>query len=95
MFVRFDFFLSRMMAWNLPGLIIISLFGIKLIAMLLSESNVTIEFKTVSHQTDRVLSPTKLCIETISMKKNKSLIASLNKTDPSIEPCSTSEIISL
>ena len=64
-------------------------------AMLLSDSNVPINLESVSPQADRVLSSEKLCIEAISMKKNKSLMERLNKIGPSIEPCGTPEIISL
>ena len=95
MFVRLDFFLSRIMAWNLSGLIIISFFVNQSIAILLSDSNVSINLETVSPQADRVLSSAKLCKEATSMKKNKSLIERLNKIGPSIDPCSTPEIISL
>ena len=73
MFVRLDFFLTRLMAWNLSGLIIASFFVNHLIAMLLSDSNVQINLENISPQADIVLSSAKLCIEAISMKKNKSL----------------------
>ena len=95
MFVRLDFFLSRIMAWNLSGLIIISFFVNQSMAILLSDSNVPINLESVSPQAHRVLSSAKLCIEAISMKKNKSLMERLNKIGPSIEPCGTPEIISL
>ena len=52
--------------------------------MLLSDSDVWINFKIVSPQADRVLSSEKLFTEVISMKKNKSLIERLNKMDLSI-----------
>ena len=87
MFVRLDFFLSRIMAWNLSGLIIISFFVNQSLAILLSDSNVPINLESVSPQAHRVLSSAKLCIEAISMKKNKSLTERLNKIGPSIEPC--------
>ena len=83
------------MAWNLSGLIIISFFVNQSIVMLLSDSNVSINLKTVSPQADRVLSSAKLCIVAISMKKNKSLLERLNKIGPSIELCGTPKIISL
>ena len=57
--------------------------------------NVVINLETVSPQADRVYSSAKLCIEAISMKGNKSLIGSLNKIGPSIEPCGIQEVISL
>ena len=84
MFVRLDFFLSRKMTWGLSGLIIISIFRDQSITMLLSDSDVWINFKIVSPQADRVLSSEKLFTEAISMKKNKSLIERLNKMGLSI-----------
>ena len=84
MFVRLDFFLSRKMTWGLSGLIIISVFRDQSITMLLSDSDVWINFKIVSPQADRVLSSEKLFTEAISMKKNKSLIERLNKMGLSI-----------
>ena len=48
MFVRLDFFLTRLMAWNLSGLIIVSFFVNHSIAMLLSDSNVWINLKNIS-----------------------------------------------
>ena len=84
MFVRLDFFLSRKMTWGLSGLIIISVFRDQSITMLLSDSDVWINFKIVSPQADRVLSSEKLLTEAISMKKNKSLIERLNKLGLSI-----------
>ena len=48
--------------------------------MLLSSFNVSIVLETVSPKADRILSSAKLCIEAISMKKNKSY-EKLNKTD--------------
>ena len=74
MFVRLGFFLSRIMAWDLPESIIISFFVNQSMAILLSDSNVLINLETFSAQADRVLSSTKLCIEAISIKKSKSLI---------------------
>ena len=62
--------------------------------MLLSDSNALINLETGLLQADRVLSSLKLCIEAISMKKNKSLIKNLNKTGQSIEPYGTTEMIS-
>ena len=64
-------------------------------AILLSDSNVPINLESVSPQADRVLLSAKLCIEAISMKKNKLLMESLNKIGPSIEPCGTPEVVSL
>ena len=84
MFVRLEFFLSRKMTWGLSGLIIISVFRDQSITMLLSDSDVWINFKIVSPQADRVLSSEKLFTEAISMKKNKSLIERLNKMGLSI-----------
>ena len=84
MFARLDFFLSRKMTWGLSGLIIISVFRDQSITMLLSDSDVWINFKIVSPQADRVLSSEKLLTEAISMKKNKSLIERLNKLGLSI-----------
>ena len=84
MFVRLDFFLSRKMTWGLSGLIIISVFRDQSITMLLSDSDVWINFKIVSPQADRVLSSEKLFTEAISKKKNKSLIERLNKMGLSI-----------
>ena len=52
-FVRLDFFLSTRIAKNLSGLIIISLLIYQSIAMLLSDSNGSINFETVSQQADR------------------------------------------
>ena len=63
--------------------------------ILLSDSNVPINLESASPQAYRVISSAKLFIESISMKKNKSLMERLNKTGPSIEPCRTPEIISL
>ena len=63
--------------------------------MLHFNSNVLINLETVSPQADRVYSSAKLCIEAISMKGSKSLIGSLNKIGPSIEPCGIQEVISL
>ena len=48
MFVRLDFFLSRIMAWNLSGLIIISFFVNQSMAILLLDSNVPINLESVS-----------------------------------------------
>ena len=84
MFVRLDFFLSRKMTWGLSGLIIISVSRDQSITMLLSDSDVWINFKIVSPQADRVLSSEKLFTEAISKKKNKSLIERLNKMGLSI-----------
>ena len=95
MFARLDFFLSRKMTWGLSGLIIISVFRDQSITMLLSDSDVWINFKIVSPQADRVLSSEKLLTEAISMKKNKSLIERLNKLGLSIELVGKSKIISL
>ena len=53
MFVRLDFFLSRIMAWNLSGLIIISFFVNQSMAILLSVSNVPINLGSVSPHEDR------------------------------------------
>ena len=64
-------------------------------AILLSDSNVPINLESVSPQADRVLASAKLCIESISMKKNKSLMERLNKIDQCIEPCGSPEITSL
>ena len=72
------------MTWGLSGLIIISVFRDQSITMLLSDSDVWINFKIVSPQADRVLSSEKLLTEAISMKKNKSLIERLNKLGLSI-----------
>ena len=63
--------------------------------MLHFNSNVLINSETVSPQAGIVHSSAKLCIEAISMKENKSLIGSLNKIGPSIEPCGIQEVISL
>ena len=63
--------------------------------MLLSDSDMLIHLETVSAQANRVLSSAKLCIETISMKKNKPLIERVKKIGPGIEPCGTPEINSL
>ena len=68
MFVRLDFFQSRIMAWNMSGLTIILFFVNQSIAALLSDSNASIILESVSTQTGRVLSSTKLCIEAISVK---------------------------
>ena len=62
--------------------------------MILSDSNIPNNLGTISPQADRVLLSAKLCVEVILMKENKSLIESLNKIGPNIEPCSTPEIIS-
>ena len=62
--------------------------------MLLSDSDMPINLETFSPQIDRVLSSAKLCIEAISVKKNKSLIKRSNKIDQRVEPCGTPEIIS-
>ena len=64
-------------------------------AILLSDSNVPINFESVSPQAGRVLSSEKLWIEAILMKKKKSLMDRLNKIGSSIEPCGTPEIILL
>ena len=48
MFVRLDFFLTRLMAWNLSSLIIVSFFVNHSIAMLLSDSNVEINLENIS-----------------------------------------------
>ena len=48
MFIKLDFFLSRIMAWNLSGLIVILFFVNQSIAMLLSDFNVSINLETVS-----------------------------------------------
>lgn len=71
-----------------------SFFVNQLTAMLLPDSNVLINLATGSLQGDRVLSSLKLCMEAISMEKNKSLTKNLNKTGPSIEPYGTTEMIS-
>ena len=92
MFVRLDFFLSRIMACNLSGLIIMSFIANQFIAISLPDSNVSINLETFFPQADRVLLPAKLCIETISTKKNKSLIERLNYISPSREPCRTPKI---
>ena len=52
-------------------------------AILFSDSNVPINLECVSPQTHSVLSA-KLCIEPISMKKNKSLTERFNKIGPSL-----------
>ena len=83
------------MMWNLSGLTMISFFVNQSKAILLSNSNVSINLETVSPQADRVLSSEKLCIEAISMKKNKSSIERVNKIGPNIEPSGTPEMISL
>ena len=83
------------MAGNLSGLIIISFFVNQSMAILLLDSNEQINLESVSPQADRSLSSAKICINVISMKKNKSLMERLNKIVPSIELCSTPEIISL
>ena len=93
MFARLDFFLSKIIAWNLPGLIIISFFVNQSIAILLSYANLSINLETVSPKADRVLSSAKLRIKAISMKKNKSLIERLNYIGPRIEPRGSPEII--
>ena len=94
MFARLDFFLLRIIAFNVSGLKIISFYVNQSIAIF-SNFNVSINLETISSQADRVLASAKLCIEAISMKKNKSLIEGLNKIGPGIEPCGTPEIISL
>ena len=83
MFVRLDFFLSRIMTWDFSGLINILFFVNQSMAILFSDSNVPINLESVSPQPDRVLSE-KLRIEPISMKKNKSLTERFNKTGPSL-----------
>ena len=55
-FVRLDFFLSRIMGWNLSGLIIISFFAKQSMTILLPDSNVPINLESVSAQSDMVLS---------------------------------------
>ena len=90
-----SFFLSRVMSWNLSGLIIISYFVNQLIVILLSDSNVSTYFEAVSPQVDRVSSSTRLYMEAISMKKNKSFFERLNKIATGIEPCDTPELILL
>ena len=60
MFVGLDVFLLRIMALNLPGLIIISFFVNQSIAILLCNSNASINLETVSPRAESVLSPGKL-----------------------------------
>ena len=60
MFLRLGFFLSRIMAWNLCGLIIISFFVNESIVILLSDSNVPINLESVSSEADMVLSSVKI-----------------------------------
>ena len=92
MFVKLDFFLSRIMAWSFSGIKIISFFVNQSIAIILSDSYVSINLETVSPQANSVLSSIKSCKEAISMKKNKSLVERVNKIGQSIKPCCTPEI---
>ena len=53
-FVKLDFVLSRIIALNLFGSIIISFFVIQTVAMLLLNFNISTKLGTVSPQADRV-----------------------------------------
>ena len=94
MFFSIFLYFERNISWNFDRLVTISLSLSHCIALFVSISSLKEMVSNSFPQAYRVVSSAKLQISVSLMKRSKSLIKTLKRIGPSIDPCGTPKIIS-